>query len=105
MCWLLVRNHMGQPVLATSIVERDVDNPKTFEALANYKSFKLYMYQGFTNIIIESDCLLVVDALLSMHAPTSSLKNIILDIRSLMSHFISCQVQHISQLYNNVAHR
>lgn len=59
----VIRDHSGKLLLATSLAVRDAHDLGTIEALALLRSFQLCMYQGFQNLIIESDFL--VDEVLS----------------------------------------
>lgn len=47
-------------MMATSITEPHIAQPKTVEALAILRGLQLCVHQGFNPITIESDCMLVV---------------------------------------------
>lgn len=101
----IVHDHEGKVALAASEAEKNVDNPVVIEALAALWSLRLCMHNGFTNIIIKSDCLLLVVEVLSPEAPNLALINIILDIIELMHYFTICCIENSSRNYNNAAHR
>lgn len=100
----LVRNHAGNMALPACIFEKNVDNLVVIEVLAIIRSLQLCMHHGFTNIIIESNCLLLVEEILAPAAPCSALDNIISDISNLMHYFISCSIQYTSRDRNRAAH-
>lgn len=94
-CWQLVQLRRMQ-----------VDNPAIIEALAALRSLQLFMHNGFNNIILESDCLLLVETRRGS-LPCSSLFNTWkynLDIRNLMHYFTSC-IQYASRDLNRAAHK
>lgn len=63
------------------------------------------MHRGIPKLIVESDCLTIVESISSMELPNSELGNIILDIRALMSHFLTCKIQHGNKNCNYAAHK
>lgn len=83
----VVRDHKGKAILTASILESKVANPKTIEALAILRSLQLCMHQGIANLIIESDCMLIVDQRTTTGNSSSTLSNILLDMKELMSCF------------------
>lgn len=101
----IVWDQAGKVMLAASVAKKNVDNPAVIEALVALHSFQLCMHNGFTNIILESDCLLLVEEVLSPAAPCSILGNIILDIRNLMQYFTSYCIQYASRDCNRAAHK
>lgn len=103
----VVCDHRGKVLLAASLTEKNVPDPKTIEVLASsmalLRSLQLCMHQGFQNLIIESDCSPLVEEVLSQQAPNSILGNILLDIGNLMLHFLSCKLQYGSWKCNYAA--
>lgn len=57
----IVLDHEAKALLAACILENNVANPKTIEALAILTTLHLCMHQRIANLIIESDCMLIVD--------------------------------------------
>lgn len=79
--------------MAASIAEPHVAQLESIKALSILRGLQLCMHQGFSNLIIESDCLLVVEEILKHELSYSIFGNIFLDIKDLMSHFCNCKVQ------------
>lgn len=76
--------------MAVSMVEsKDVAQPKSIEVLSILGALQLCMHQVITNLIIKSDYLLVVEEILRQEPSNSVIGNIILDIKYLMSHFVT----------------
>lgn len=69
----------------------NIDKLAVIEALVALGSLQLCMHQSFSNIILESDCLLLVEEILPLANPSSLLGNLVLDIRNLSlfsQHFV-----------------
>lgn len=62
------------------------------------------MHQGFQNLLIESNCNLLVEEVLSPQAPNSILGNIVMDIRNILLHFLNFSLQYCSPECNYAAH-
>lgn len=60
----IVLDYRGTTLLATSVAEFHVTQPEAIEALSIFRGLQLCMHQGLENLIIESDCLLVVEEIL-----------------------------------------
>lgn len=85
--WFIVRDYNGKPFMAVSITEREVPNPKYIEALVILRSLWLCLHQEIPNIIVESNCLLLVQDISLMKETNYVFGNIIMDIREQMSLF------------------
>lgn len=77
--------------MATSILEDNMANAMSIEAIASLRELQLCLHQGISKLIIQIDCLFVVDELSSCEDPISDLGNDILEIRELMPHFFYCK--------------
>lgn len=82
-----------------------VHNPIDIETLAILRGLQFCIHHGMLNLIIESDCLLVVEAHTFPGAPNFILGSHFLDIRDLMSHFVCCKIQYGNRLGNTTAYR
>lgn len=82
-----------------------VANLESLEALTIFRGLQLCMHQGISNLIIETNCLLVVEEILQCKAPSSAIGNIMMDIKELMSHFMDCIIQYGNYMANEVAHK
>lgn len=65
----IIRDRKGKVALVVSVEEKIVENFETIEALVVFWSIQLCIHHGFTNLVIESDCLLLVEEILSLQAP------------------------------------
>lgn len=100
----IVWDHVGKVILAASILEANVANAKSIEAIVILRGLQICMHQGIFKLIIKSDCLVVVEELSSGIDSNSELGNIYLDIKDLMSHFLFYKIQYGNHLGNIVAH-
>lgn len=88
-----------------SIAESNVANSKSIEVLVILRNLQLCMHRGISNLIIENDYRLLVEEISSAETPNSTLGNILLDIKDLMSHFINCKIQYGNRTSNTADHK
>lgn len=81
----IVRDHKGQVLLAASIFESIVNENETIEVIVVLRSLQLCLQQGFSNLIIESDCFILMERLNVVQEPHTILDNILLEIKHIMS--------------------
>lgn len=60
---VMLKDNKGDAIIASSILETKAPNPESFESLAILKCLQLYMHLGISNLIIESNCQVVVNEL------------------------------------------
>lgn len=101
----ILRDARGKAILRASLCEEHVDNPITIEALAILRGLQHSLTQGFTHILVESDCQLVVNEMLNAENSSSEMGNIYLDVKDLMSRFRDFSLHFASRLCNIAAHR
>lgn len=101
----IVRDHIGKVKLVANIAKKDVDNHAVIEVLLALRSFQLCMNNDFTNIILKSICLLLVEEVLSPFASCSNLENIVMNITNLTDYFTSCYIQYARRDCNRVTHK
>lgn len=77
----------GDIVLTASIKERNVQNLKTIKSLAILRGVQQCIHLGLLNLIIESNCQLVVKEITSPEQSHSLLGNIFCNIKALMAAF------------------
>lgn len=88
------------------MTERWLVNLESIEVLAIPRSLhELCMHYGISNLVVEINCLTIVESISSTDLPNSELGNIILDIRVLMSHFLTSTIQHGNRNRNYAAHK
>ncbi|CAI9767957.1 unnamed protein product [Fraxinus pennsylvanica] len=59
---------------------------------------------GIRKLVIESDCLLLVQELQASSDSLANAGNIIADVKQLLSRFQEIQIQHVNRMGNSVAH-
>jgi ribonuclease HI len=101
---VVIRDHTGQCLTACSEHQEEVTTPEIAEALAMRRAITLAKDEGFAKIIINSDCLSVVNRVNSMEDDRSLCGPVIHDIRKLMASFASCSVRHVLRGLNVAAH-
>lgn len=98
----IVRDSKGEMILAASIKEQVLQDPKIVECLAILRGLQLCFHLGISCLSIESDCQLIVNQLQSSDCSSYFLGNILLDIKS---PFNRCNIQFIYRNINQAAHR
>lgn len=99
----LLRDAQGDLIMAASSPEI-LAEPATIEALAILRGLQLSIHLELSNLIIKSDCLLLVEEVLQA-TPSSMVSNIVLEIKEVMSQIFGCSIQHCSQVKNELAHK
>lgn len=62
------------------------------------------MHQWITKLVIEGDCLSVIEEILQQELPYLAIGNILMNIIELLSLFPECKIQYVNRMGNNVAH-
>lgn len=73
--------------MATSLTKRTLFQPEMIEYLAILRGIQQCIPLGILNLVVESDCLSVVQQIQGLTKPFLPLDNIIEDIKKLMSTF------------------
>lgn len=100
----ILRNNKGNTIMATNLLENEVPNPETIETLAKLRGLQLCVLQGIPNIIVESDCLLVIKEHQQLEDSFSAFGNLTHDIKDLMSILPECKLQFTNSLGNEAIH-
>ncbi|EPS73861.1 hypothetical protein M569_00896, partial [Genlisea aurea] len=80
-------------------------DPEAGEALAARKILELALAMGFTRVIVEGDCLTVLQALADQAVTLfASLGNVLQDSLRLMEQFEACRLSHTRRQFNAAAH-
>lgn len=90
---MILRNEVGDLLLAASLKERTIQNPKTIEAIAILKGLQLCSQLEIPNLVVESDCQSIVQMLNDPAESKSPIGNVIQEIRTLMGNFQTCTPQ------------
>ncbi|XP_074293866.1 uncharacterized protein LOC141621046 [Silene latifolia] len=101
---MVCRGSSGAITWAATIQDEGELEPKTAEALAIYHGVQEARRRGEKEVIIESDCLNVVEELNARKQGRSSIHLIYNDILSICNSFESCLVVFVSRKLNSVAH-
>lgn len=79
--------------MTASIFENDFTDPESIENLKILRGLQLCMHLEISNLMIESDCLIVVEELQHPEASCSLLSNLLLDInKTMMANFQECSI-------------
>ncbi|XP_074300157.1 uncharacterized protein LOC141631377 [Silene latifolia] len=101
---VVCRNSYGQITCCTAIQEKEERSPKYAEAMAVFHGVQEARSMGARNIIIESDCLEVVENLKMGNEGRSDIHLVYLDIFSICSFFDSVVFSFTRRYFNMVAH-
>jgi hypothetical protein len=99
-----IRDHNGVCLTACSEYQEEALSLEIAEALALRRAINLAKDEVFTKIIINSDCLSVVNRVYAVEDDRSLCGPVIHDIRKLMPSFTSCSVKHFVRGLNVAAH-
>jgi hypothetical protein len=100
----VIRDHTWNCLVACSEQSEEVVAPEIAEALAMRRAIILPKEEGFSKIIVNSDCLSVVKRVTSDQDDRSLCGPVIHDIRRLAQDFVSYSFRHVYRGLNIVAH-
>lgn len=101
----IVKDNKGEVLIAASIPKSSIVNPEFIKALAILRRLQLCMHQRISSLVIESDCLQVVEKIVQQEAPSSAIGNILMDIKKSMSHFTDCILQYGNRTSYEIAYK
>ncbi|XP_042950304.1 uncharacterized protein LOC122282418 [Carya illinoinensis] len=90
----ILRNSFGDVIMALSKVEEEFLEPKNVEAMVVLRGLQFYLQSGIHNLLIESDCLHLVEEINNVAEPFIAIRTMIAEIRRLMLRFMQCKIQH-----------
>jgi ribonuclease HI len=99
------RDHEGSFLLAASEGLSGSPCPEMAEALAVRGALQVAAEKGFQYILLATDCLSMVQRILSPGRDRSAVGIVVEDIKILASRFISCTVKHYGRKLNVAAHK
>lgn len=79
-------------------------SPSEVEALSLLEALTFADNQGMTSVIFESDCKLVVDAIISTYSPLNEFEDIISRCKTLLASHSNYSVTYVRRQANRVAH-
>lgn len=100
----IVRNSLGVVVDAVFGNLAGSFSPSLAEALTVREALSWLLSLDFSDIVIESDALVVVEALNNLVSDSSSLGLVVEDCKILASHFSSCHFVFVYRSANQAAH-
>jgi ribonuclease HI len=101
---VVIRDHIGNCLVACNQLLDEVTTPEIAEALAVRCALTLARDEGLDKIILASDCLSVVQRVNSSTRDRSLVGVVVEDIKAMTASMSSVTVRHISRLLNNSAH-
>ncbi|XP_074271735.1 uncharacterized protein LOC141595669 [Silene latifolia] len=101
---VVCRDERGRVQWGMSEVRDQVLDPHVAEALAVYEGLQEARRRGLQHIVVESDCLMVVEALRKKTKGRSDFSLIVDDVLALCHFFTSVSWSFTSRLNNSVAH-
>jgi ribonuclease HI len=101
---VVIRDHNGTCLAACSEQREEVVTPEIAEALAMRRAITFARDEGFSNIIVSSDCLSVVQRVIAGEEDRSLCGPVIHDIRRMAASFVSCSFNHVKRGLNCAAH-
>jgi hypothetical protein len=104
-CGVVLRDHHGGFILSASEGLNCFPAPELAEALAARWALTLARNHGVKKAVLISDCLSLIQRIVSPRRDRSSLGAVIRDIKTLVADFESCIVKFASRNLNVVAHK
>jgi ribonuclease HI len=101
---VVIRNHIGQYVAACRELHEEVTTPEVVEALALRRALSLAGDEGFSKIMVVSDCLSLVQRVLAPRMDRSSVGVVVQDIKALAQDFEAFSLSHVFHQFNESAH-
>jgi ribonuclease HI len=102
---VVIRDHNGLCLAACGERSDNVTMPEMAEALAIRRAVVFAREEGFSNIIIGSDCLSVIQRVNSSVIDRSTTGSVIEDIKFCSKAFSSCDFRHVPRVLNVAAHQ
>jgi ribonuclease HI len=100
----VIRNHKRECSIAWSELIQEVTAPDVAEALSLRHAMSLAGEEGFDKLVIESDCLSLVQRVKSLEIDRSHVGVVVQDIKALVSGFSSVFFNHVYRHCNVAAH-
>ena len=101
---VVIRDYNGSFLAACRETFEEIITPELAEARAVFYGISFAREEGFSNIVIGSDCLSVIQRLNSPVMDRSSLGPVIEDIKRLAVSLSSCEFRHVGRTSNEAAH-
>lgn len=106
MIGLILRGHLRCTRLTCSMVVGGICEPKIIELLAILRGLQIVSSMGIRKLIVESNCLLMIQICISkdsVHA-CSEIGILVDEIHGILSILNAGNIQHVYKEYNKLAH-
>jgi hypothetical protein len=101
---IVARDHDGLFLAACGERYDEVVVPEIAEAIAVRRAISFAREEGFSKIIIASDCLSVIQRIRSGEFDRSVCGPVIEDLKFMSRNFVSCEFHHVYRVINVAAH-
>ena len=101
---VMIRDHSGSCIAACCVGSPDVVNPELAEAIAVRTALVFALEEGLENVSVATDCLSVVQRIVSTNLDRSTCGPVIKDIKQLCASFTACSIYHVRREQNVAAH-
>ncbi|XP_065634433.1 uncharacterized protein LOC136069632 [Quercus suber] len=100
---VIARDSRGDPIGALTMLVPFRQSVAELEALACLRAVQFALEIGLTQVVVEGDSVIVIEALQNGSGQFASYGNILEDVRSLLSHFQYVVFSYSSRVCNSVA--
>jgi ribonuclease HI len=100
----VVRDHAGGLKLACNESINGILSPELAEATAIQRALSVSKDRGFQDIVLVSDCLSMIQRIMSTEKDRSGVGSVVGDIKKLAAEFSTCIFKHSSRRANVAAH-
>ncbi|XP_022848821.1 AP-4 complex subunit mu-like [Olea europaea var. sylvestris] len=96
---IILRDQEGETILPASGPTNTILEPEHIEAHALVKGLQLCLNLGISHLVVESDCLFLVNKVNKSNSFSSSIRSQVAEIKELMQIFPQCNLQYCNRLY------
>ena len=101
---MVIRDHSGSVKLTCSEGIAGIFDPELAEALAVRRALGITKHNGFSQVILVSDCLCLIQRICSSVQDRSSMGAVVSDIKVLAAGFSTIMFKHVGRKMNVLAH-
>lgn len=102
---MVLLNKLGALCFAASLRIQEINKLEVVELMAILRGLQFCATWDIENLIIESDCLSMVQECNEEGSPNSRLGVIVKEIKNMRGHFGTCSIQHTLREHNVLAHK
>lgn len=101
---MMLRNESCGKLLSTSKKENGVNDPMEVELLVILRVLQIYIPIGISELVIESNSLLMFKKLLAIGESMSVWGNLVYTMKNMMKMISRCSIQHKGHMANVATH-